>query len=61
MLKELSDKTCIAFHKHHTAKLLSFVELPLCYFLDFSKTNIFKIIQAGILLAAITLTDFRFL
>lgn len=61
MLKELSHKTCIAFHKQHTVKLILFFELPMCYFLDFSKINIFKIIQAGILLDAITLTDFRFL
>lgn len=61
MLQELSDKTCIVFHKQHTLKLLLFPELPMCYFLDFSKTNIFKIIQAGILLAAPTLRHFRFL
>lgn len=61
MLEELSDKTCLVFHKQHTLKLLLFPELPMCYFLDFSKTNIFKIIRAGILLAAPPLRHFRFL
>lgn len=61
MLQELSDKTCIVFHKQHTLKLPLFPKLPMCYFLDFSKTNIFKIIQAGTLLAATTLRHFRFL
>lgn len=60
-LKELSDKTCAMFRKHRAVKLLFFLALPLCSTVDFSKINIFKIIQAGVLLAVITLTDFRFL
>lgn len=61
LLKELSDKTRAVFRKHPAVKLLFFLALPLCSAVDFSKINIFKIIQAGVLLAVITLTDFRFL